>query len=47
MVGSYLLSAPVYAAPLLPTLLALPIVFVGGVAVTTIAYRLHLKEAWV
>jgi CDP-2,3-bis-(O-geranylgeranyl)-sn-glycerol synthase len=47
MAGSYLLVAPIYAAPLLPTLLALPIVFLGSVAITTAAYWLHLKEAWI
>jgi CDP-2,3-bis-(O-geranylgeranyl)-sn-glycerol synthase len=47
MVGSYLLVAPLYAAPLLPTLLALPIVFIGSIGITTGAYWLHLKEAWI
>jgi CDP-2,3-bis-(O-geranylgeranyl)-sn-glycerol synthase len=47
VVGSYLLVAPIYAATLLPTLLALPIVFIGSIGITVAAYGLHLKEAWV
>lgn len=47
MVGSYLAAAPIHAAPLLVTLLTLPIVFVGSVMVTAGAYWLHLKEAWI
>lgn len=47
MAGSYLAVAPVYAAPIAATLLALPIVFVGSIAVTAAGYWLHLKEAWI
>ena len=47
MGGSYLLVAPIYTAPSLPTLLALPIVFVGSIVITGMAYWLHLKEAWI
>ncbi len=47
MAGSYLAVAPFYMAPLAATALALPIVFAGSVLVTTVAYWLHLKEAWI
>ena len=47
MAGSYLAVAPLYAPPLVATVLALPIVFAGSVLVTTTAYWLNLKEAWI
>jgi CDP-2,3-bis-(O-geranylgeranyl)-sn-glycerol synthase len=45
--GAYLFLAPVYAAPLVPTLACLPIVLAGSVAVTAIGWALGLKEAWI
>jgi CDP-2,3-bis-(O-geranylgeranyl)-sn-glycerol synthase len=47
MVGSYLLVGLVYVPPLVPTLLALPIVFVGSVATSATGWALGLKEAWI
>lgn len=45
--GAYALVAIVHAPPLGPTLLALPIVFVGSVATTVIGYAIGWKEAWI
>jgi CDP-2,3-bis-(O-geranylgeranyl)-sn-glycerol synthase len=45
--GAYVFLAPVYVAPLVPTLACLPIVLAGGVAVTAIGWALGLKEAWI
>jgi len=47
MAGSYLTLAPLYLAPLAPTILALPVIFVGSILVTATAYTLHMKEAWI
>lgn len=47
MVGAYAFVALVYAPPLLPTLLALPIVFAGSLATTATGYALGLKDAWI
>lgn len=46
-VGAYLFVAPLLAAPLLPTLACLPIVFLGSVATTVVAAWLGLKESWI
>ena len=45
--GSCLAVAPVYAAPVAATLVALPIVFVVSIATTAAGYWLHLKEVWI
>lgn len=45
--GAYLFVSVVYVPPLLPTLLSLPIIFVGNVAITAIGYYLGLKETWI
>ena len=47
MVGAYAFVCLVYVPPLLATLLALPIVFVGSIGVTASGYGLGLKESWV
>jgi len=47
MVGAYAFLAPVYTAPLMPTLAALPVVLAGGIVVSAIGYWLHLREAWI
>jgi CDP-2,3-bis-(O-geranylgeranyl)-sn-glycerol synthase len=46
-VGAYLFVAPVCAAPLLPTLACLPLVFAGTIAFTTAGWVLGLKAAWI
>ncbi len=46
MVGAYALVAPIHVPPVVPTLASLPIVLAGGVVVTTIGWRLGLKESW-
>jgi CDP-2,3-bis-(O-geranylgeranyl)-sn-glycerol synthase len=45
--GAYLFVAPIEAAPLLPTLACLPIVFAGTIAFTAAGWGLGLKEAWI
>lgn len=45
--GAYALVAPVYAAPLLPTLACLPVVFAATVAFTAAGWGLGLKAAWI
>lgn len=45
--GAWLFLAPVCVPPLVPTLLALPIVLAGTIAVTTIGWAIGLKEAWI
>lgn len=47
MVGAYVFLMPVYTAPLLPMLAALPVVLAGGVLVSAIGYWLRLREAWI
>ena len=47
MAGAYVLVAPVYAPPMLPTLAALPIVLAGGIVVSALGFWLHLREAWI
>lgn len=46
-VGAYLFVSLAYAPPLFPTLVGLPIVLAGSVAVTTLAWALGLKDAWI
>jgi CDP-2,3-bis-(O-geranylgeranyl)-sn-glycerol synthase len=46
-VGAYVFVAPVYAAPLLPTLACLPVVFAATVAFTAAGWGLGLKAAWI
>jgi CDP-2,3-bis-(O-geranylgeranyl)-sn-glycerol synthase len=45
--GAWLLVLPLAAPPPLATVLTLPIVFGGTVAVTAVGHRLGLKEAWI
>ena len=47
MVGAYACVSLVFVPPLLETLAILPVVFVGSIATTVIAYWLGLKEAWI
>ena len=47
MAGAYLLVLPLYALPLLPTLVLLPAVFAGSLVVSATGYWLGLKEAWI
>jgi len=47
MAGAWLLVLPLATPPAPATLLTLPIVFAGTVAVTTVGHRLGLKEAWI
>ena len=46
-VGSYLAVAPIYSAPFVATIVATPVVFVGGILISAAGYSLHLKEAWI
>jgi CDP-2,3-bis-(O-geranylgeranyl)-sn-glycerol synthase len=45
--GAYLFVALVHVPPPLATLVCLPIVLAGSVAVTAIGWALGLKEAWI
>jgi CDP-2,3-bis-(O-geranylgeranyl)-sn-glycerol synthase len=45
--GAYASVAVVHVAPLVPTLVCLPIVLIGSVATTVIGYWLGWKEAWI
>jgi CDP-2,3-bis-(O-geranylgeranyl)-sn-glycerol synthase len=45
--GAYLFVAAVHVPPLLPTLVCLPIVLAGSIALTAIGWALGLKEAWI
>jgi CDP-2,3-bis-(O-geranylgeranyl)-sn-glycerol synthase len=45
--GAYVFVSVVQVPPLLPTLACLPIVLAGSIAVTTIAWAIGLKEAWI
>ena len=47
MAGAYVAVALVYVPPLVPTLLALPIVFAGSVGTTSVGYAIGWKEAWI
>jgi CDP-2,3-bis-(O-geranylgeranyl)-sn-glycerol synthase len=47
MAGAWLFVLPLAAPPPLATLLTLPIVFAGTIAVTAVGHRLGLKEAWI
>jgi|SRR5579871_1469267 len=47
LVGAYVCVAPLVVPPLVPTLLAAPLVGVGSVAVTAAGYGLGLKESWI
>lgn len=47
VVGASLLVSLVHAPPFLPTLLGLPIMFLGNLVSTIIGYWLGLKESWV
>lgn len=47
LLASYLSVSFIYAPPLLPTLLCVPIILAAHVAITTIGYWLGLKEAWI
>jgi CDP-2,3-bis-(O-geranylgeranyl)-sn-glycerol synthase len=45
-IGAYLFVVPIAAPPLLPTLLSLPIVFLGNMASEAVGYWLGFKETW-
>jgi len=45
--GAYLFALPIAAVPLVPALLAAPIVFVGAILTTASGYGLGLKESWI
>jgi len=45
--GAWLLVLPLATPPPLATVLTLPVVFGGTIAVTAIGHRLGLKEAWI
>ena len=45
VVGAYLLVSIVHAPPLLPTVLSLPVMFVGNLGSTVIGYWLGLKDS--
>jgi len=47
MAGAYALVSWVLVPPLLATLAILPMVFLGSLGTTAIAYCLGLKEAWI
>ena len=47
MAGAYALVALVYAPPIVPTMLCLPVVFLGSIATTATGWALGLKEAWI
>jgi len=47
LVASYLFVMAVWTPPLVPTLLCVPVILAGHVVVTTLGYRLGLKEAWI
>jgi CDP-2,3-bis-(O-geranylgeranyl)-sn-glycerol synthase len=47
MVGAYGFVALVYLPPITAWLLALPVVLVGTIAVTTVGWALGLKESWI
>lgn len=46
-VGAWLFVLPVVAVPLVPALLAAPLVLVGTIAVTATGYGLGMKESWI
>jgi CDP-2,3-bis-(O-geranylgeranyl)-sn-glycerol synthase len=45
--GAYLFVSLVYAPPLLPTLVILPVIFLGGLISEGVGYWLGLKETWI
>lgn len=45
--GAFLFVAAVHVPPVLPTLVCLPIVLAGSIAVTATGWALGLKEAWI
>jgi CDP-2,3-bis-(O-geranylgeranyl)-sn-glycerol synthase len=45
--GAYLFVSAVHVPPLLATLVCLPIVLAGSIAVTATGWALGLKEAWI
>lgn len=47
LLGAYVFVSVVYVPPLLPTLVILPIVLVGNIAITIVGYCLGLKETWI
>ncbi|MGE0823786.1 MAG: CDP-archaeol synthase [Candidatus Binatia bacterium] len=47
VVGAYLSVSIIYAPPLLPMVLSLPVMFVGNVGSTIIGFWLGFKESWV
>ena len=47
MVGAYAFLCLVYVSPLLPLLLALPIVFLFDVGASALGFWVGLKEAWI
>ena len=45
--GAYVFALPVVVVPLVPALLAAPIVFLGAILTTASGYLLGLKESWI
>lgn len=45
--GAYLLLAPIYVPPFGATLVCLPILLAGTIAITTLAWMIGVKEAWI
>lgn len=45
--GAYALTAVAYAPPFWPTLVAMPIIAAGDIAVNATGYFLGLKETWI
>jgi CDP-2,3-bis-(O-geranylgeranyl)-sn-glycerol synthase len=46
LAGAWVFLSPIYTPALMPTLVALPFVLAGSVAVTAIGWSLGLKESW-
>lgn len=46
-VGAWGCLAPLFAPPLLPFVLSLPVVIAGDVATNALAYALDLKDTWI
>lgn len=47
MAGAWLFVLPLATPPPVATLLVLPVVFAGTIAVTAVGFRLGMKEAWI
>lgn len=47
MAGAFLMVAPVFVPPIVPTLASLPVIFGFDIAVSAIGFYVGLKEAWI